>query len=900
MKKTVRIAAMLLAIVTLLTTVLVGCKKKPEDPVETGDPNSGTVTPAVMKNGTYRTFTGVMPSNWNELTYQDDNDTQILSYIGSSFFEYDYEFDAALGGKFNADGSINADAIVPGSFSTNYSAATKLEDVTSTVDAKWGYTAAQKAEGGYAWKITLRQDLKWEDGTPINAHDFVYSMQEQLNPLFMNYRASTYYNNIVIKNAKNYLYSQVDYTYESVKSQEFENNAAALAAGQVIYIDLHALWGASGAPKITSYDETTGVPVLDFANTCPQWVAYNDETLWFDYGYFVSELPDFVKEDGSIDFDALVAYNATAADADKIDIVGDFFFNCAMIYGAYAPLFDVGAQYESAAALKIENTTKVNDFANVGLYAVSDYELVVCMDTPQKLLKEDGSLSYRAAYYMSSLPLVKKSLYESCKTAPATGSTLWTTNYNSTFETSASWGPYKLASFQSGKSYELVRNDNWFGYGLETNKNQYNITKITCELVEKAETQWMGFLSGQYDGVGIDTDHLEYVDSKYAVVNYGSAAYGIQIYSNLDVLKDSGRNNGILAIQDFRQALSLSLDRDNFNKVVFGTLPSTYGVIGEGYFSDVENGVVYRDTPQAKKVLLRTYGFVENADGTWTDGTHTYANIDKAYDAMNGYNPTRAKEYFMSAYNELTANAEKYGYDATKNITLLYGATNATETSTKKMNFMQTLVDTLSAGTPLEGKIKIEMDTRYGSTWSDSFKDGAYDLCIVAGIGGNVLNPFNTIGAFVDPDDSLKFSSWWDSSLEDITFTMPAGNYAGAGQTHTMSVVNWYFCLNGIAEKNGQPKTFNWGEGFAPYEARLEVLAMLEEYVLSKFFSVQCSFDAEMALDGAKFSSISDEYNTFMGYGGIRYNIVNYTDAEWDAFVKANNNDLTTEYKKAE
>ena len=91
---------------------------------------------ADLKQGTYRTYTSVMPSNWNELTYSDNNDTQILNYLVSSFYEYDYEFDESKGGKFNADGSINVDAIVPGGFTVNYSAATALEDVTSTVDAK--------------------------------------------------------------------------------------------------------------------------------------------------------------------------------------------------------------------------------------------------------------------------------------------------------------------------------------------------------------------------------------------------------------------------------------------------------------------------------------------------------------------------------------------------------------------------------------------------------------------------------------------------------------------------------------------------------------------------------------------------------------------------------------------
>ena len=54
------------------------------------------------------------------------------------------------------------------------------------------------------------------------------------------------------------------------------------------------------------------------------------------------------------------------------------------------------------------------------------------------------------------------------------------------------------------------------------------------------------------------------------------------------------------------------------------------------------------------------------------------------------------------------------------------------------------------------------------------------------------------------------------------------------------------------------------------------------------------------ALLSPKFSYISYDYNTFMGLGGMRYMIVNYTDAEWADYVKANNNDLTSEYKKSE
>jgi hypothetical protein len=37
-----------------------------------------------------------------------------------------------------------------------------------------------------------------------------------------------------------------------------------------------------------------------------------------------------------------------------------------------------------------------------------------------------------------------------------------------------------------------------------------------------------------------------------------------------------------------------------------------------------------------------------------------------------------------------------------------------------------------------------------------------------------------------------------------------------------------------------------------------------------------------------------------MGFGGLRYIEVNYTDAEWEAFIAANNNDLAEVYKQSE
>lgn len=822
----------------------------------TGD--STGVTPAVIKKGTYHTTTATMPSNWNELTYQDNNDTQILNYITSGFFEYDYKFDDAKGGKYNADGSINVDAIVPGGYTTNYLAATDLKDVTATVDAKWGYTDAQKAAGGYAWQITLRKDLKWDDGTAIKADDYVYSMQAQLDPDFLNFRADTYYNTLQVKKAKAYFNKNQEATYPSVGTK-YESADAAIAAGEVIYLDVYSLWGASG------YVDKDG-------NKAPQWIPITDETVY--------DTPD-----------AWAAGKAEDA------------FTAKGLFEQYKGMVDVGGKYEACLAIKVANTERDITFEDVGFYKVDDYSFVILMDKSYKFLKDDGSLSYLAAYYMQSLPLVHKAKYEKSKIAPAAGSTLWTSKYNSSLETTASCGPYKLESFQSGKAYTLVKNDNWFGYGLEAYKNQYNVTKIECEKVEEPSQNWMKFLAGEIDGVALDSEHInDYMHSKYVVYTPGTGTFGMQLFSDLNVLKKSGNNNGILAIDEFRQAISLSLNRsDVVEKIWPGTAVACFGLMNSQYYYDVENGGVYRDTTEAKEGILRAYGFTKGADGKWSGGEINGASLDDAYEALTGYNPVKAKELVKVAYDKLVAKAEYYGYDASKGITIVYGSSIDNAKQRQRCQYVQDLLNTLCAGTGLEGKITLKFDASAGDKWSNAFRSGATQIGFGYGFGGNPFNPFDIVGGFVDPENSLNYHTYWDTKNEKMTLTMPAGDYEGAGKTITMSLCNWYKCLNGLADKaNGDTEVYNWDAGYAPASARLVVLAALEEKVIQKAYSVMLIGEYSGELSSPKFSQISYDYNTFMAYGGMRYLVVNYTDAEWAEYVAAHNNDLTSEYKKAE
>ena len=852
----------------LVAALFAGCKEQPVPQVS-------------LKQAEYNTTTSVMPSNWNEFTYADNNDTQIMSYIGSSFFEYDYKFEGDK--KFNPDGSINKAGIVPGAYTTNYSAATKLEDITKTVDAKWGYTDDQKAEGGYAWKITLRDDLKWDDGTAITAADFEYSMKELLDPAFMNFRANTYYDTLMIKNSKAYFFS-----------------------GAPIYAPIVPAYGDGETPDY-SFDLNGAEVYLNTSTTGMTLAGYSLDQLINDY-VGTEEAIAALKAIA----DAANEYGYTLITEENKQTAMDLVGYALMPFGLDWSTMDDAAKEEmyKEALFYISGYGDEVAWDTVGIYAVEgENAIVLCLDKAYSFLKEDGSLSVWAPYYFSSLPLVKKDLYESCKIAPADGATLWTSNYNSSLATTASWGPYKLVEFEAGSHYKLEKNENWYGWNMEQYKNQYNITAINCRKVEEFNTKWMGFLNGSYDDASLQTENVaDYLDSKYVYfTSTSTGTFGMQLYSNLDVLKDSENNNGILAIQEFRHAFNLALNRsDIVEKIWPGSSVPCFGLLNVAYYYDIENspeledGGQYRNATIAKEGILRAYGFTQGADGKWSGGDLSGLSTNDAYDALTGYNPTLAKEKMKEAIAILTADPDKYGYDSSKNITLVYGSSSDTDKQRFRATYLQEVLDDLTKGTALEDKIDVVFDASAGSQWAEAFRSGATQIGFGYGFSGNAFNPFDIIGAFVNPEDSLNYHMYWDTTSIPMTLTMPAGDYAGAGETITMSIQNWYFCLNGLAESEEQEKTYNWGEGFAPVEARLMILSALEEVTIKESRSVMLIAEGGGSFLGAKFSYFSEDEHTFMGFGGIRYMEVNYTDAEWDAYVKQNNNDLSAEYKKSE
>lgn len=779
-------------------------------------------------NYTYNTYTSVSPSDWNELTYQDNNDTQIMSYIGGSFFTYDYAFDS--------EGNIK-----PGEFEVEYSAATKLEDVTVEYATDDRYNVPDDATEQYAYRITLRKDLAWDDGTKITAEDFVYTMKEQLNPDFQNYRADSFYNGgTVIHNAQNYVKQgqsgwyagDTPYTtYSADLDSKLVFNIGPSTEGASDYTAASCSFRASmGFPASYDANKTAAYLVAKYVSgvTVEQIVALQGKTF--------AE----IKADAGMKatWDAIIGWWQTEPDEEL-----DFF----VTHYTYPEV----------------------SFEQVGFFAESKYELVFVLDKSLELLKKDEKgndvLSYKAAYNLGSFPLVKKDLYESCKVRPSTDNALWTTTYNTSLETTASWGPYKLETFQPGKSYTLVTNPEWYGYNMKENKGLYQTTKIDCEVIAEYNTALQKFLAGGLDSIGIDVSvATKYKNSAQAIYTPDDYVGSLQLQSSKEALKSresEGVNKTLLSYADFRKALSLSIDRAEYNDKCTTSSKAGFGLFNSMHYYDVENGGVYRNEDVAKQVLCDVYGV----------DVSKYASLDEAHDAITGFDLEQARALVNKAYDEAIANKD---IKPTDKVVLTFGTSIINQSTQRSYDFLSGEFKELVKGTKLEGKFDTELKA-YDTEWADAFRGGAYDVC-TGGWTGAAWDPGYFLLAYLDPN--YMYSTAWDTSTHPLEFKMEGV----MTEAETMSLLDWYDCLNGA-----EGAKYNWAIGQLEEAKRLTLIAALEKEILTQYYTVpiQNSFGASMI--SYQIEYISRDYNTFMSYGGVKYMKYLYDDAQWAEQVAA-------------
>jgi ABC-type oligopeptide transport system substrate-binding subunit len=434
----------------------------------------------------------------------------------------------------------------------------------------------------------------------------------------------------------------------------------------------------------------------------------------------------------------------------------------------------------------------------------------------------------------------------------------------------------------------FVKNEKWYGWtdgkhvyvdpvdGLTY--PMYQSTEIDCQLVSEIATAKMMFLKGQLMTYPLQTEDIDtYRNSEFCYFTPSEAVYYMILNGNLPAVQEreaaadfdqAAKDLEIITLTSFHQAMGLSFDRALYCDTNSPANGPAFGLVGSAYIYDGENGLSYRSTDAAKQVLCDVYGV----------DVSKYESLDDAHDSITGYNIDLARELITKAYNEALAAGD---IKETDKVVLTFGSGAINETVTRRKNFLADAFAKAAVGTPLEGRIEVELKD-FAAAWANDFRAGAYDVCM-GGWSGAAWDPGYFLLAYLSPD--YMYSKAWDTSSQMMTFTMKGVGENGEDITETMSLLDWYDCLNGSG-------AYDWSSNGLPEAKRLQLIAALEKEVLSVYYTVplENSFSASML--SYQVDYISYEYNTFMSYGGIKYMTFMYDDAEWAEQVNAVNGQL--------
>lgn len=146
----------------------------------------------------------------NPLVYRWSHETQIIDMLATPMFSTEVDWETAMDkgiadfpGDFSKveSGEFNIDAfdyhyILVGA--THYPKDSE-GDEHLTQDGKYDFRAASSFVDT-EWTYTIREDLKFEDGTPITAQTYEYSLKQYLDPVQNNYRSTIYYRTTANRN----------------------------------------------------------------------------------------------------------------------------------------------------------------------------------------------------------------------------------------------------------------------------------------------------------------------------------------------------------------------------------------------------------------------------------------------------------------------------------------------------------------------------------------------------------------------------------------------------------------------------------------------------------------------------------------------------------------------------
>lgn len=743
---------------------------------------------------------GAVNLDWNPHTYELDTDSLVVDMTTIGLYTFELNEDCT------------GYAILP------EMAADYPVDVTAEYVGRFGVSEGETCK---AWRIALNPDATWDNGDPITADDYIYSMQQQLNPKMLNRRADSYYaGQMTIYNAKNYLYNG------RTAYAKIEDPAEALIeSGREVFLDMD-FWGLTGAKDAEG-------------NAAAQYISIADETLY---------------RDASIEDET----------EDEAWVSAKYLFESYLTEGA--PYAQYQSEYLYTADIAPETA-----WEDVGLVKAGDYTIDIILAVPM------DEAAFNLPYNLSSNWLVYEPLYESCKSffdaegkavATEAEAATVTTDYCRSLEKSVAYGPYKMSYFELDKQITFDRNENWYGYSDGKHLGMYQTDVYSVAMIPEHATALLAFLSGELDSIGLRSEDMEkYASSPYIL--YTPSTYTTKITFNTDYAKllEHGTGSQVLVVDEFREAFAFAIDRQHFATAFSAAGIAGFGLINDSYICNPFTGETYRSSEPARRAILETYGL------TWGEGGD-YATMDEAYDALTGYDMEKARALMTTAYQKAV---DAGIYDGESDIVIDFRVYQGETIYVQMFTYLDEQLRAACMGTPFEGKITMTMTIDpdfYQSNYSGN-TDAIFSMW-----GGAPMDPFMLLASvYTDASDGSgnQMEYGYDTSAIALTFRID-------GEDITASLQDWSKWMNretvsGITEALGAFTDYSY-ETRCAFLAGMET-CFLHWFPCTP---VDYSNSASLYSQKIEYASKS-YVNSMVGRGGMSFITFNYDDAGWAEYV---------------
>lgn len=846
---------------------------------------------------TYNTYLSTNPKTWNTHNWESSDESYIPAFCEMGL--YDLQLNESKDGY----------EIV-----TEMAAAMPVDVTDSLTDeelTKYGYKG--NPDKGYVWEIALNEKAVFEDGKAINADTYVDSMERQLDPKMVNFRADSYYaSGFVIANAEKYFKQgrkTIEPTFNYIGDDGESTDANFLTDG-FFYINLVKEGPYAGSVfsnvDVGSLDEVIrnldqkDDPAAQLAGERIQDAVYYYAWKYCDHaGDYAEKWEDIktYKDTSKIDsewcnFDINIdefdnrevyvrkvkgSHPETEADAEAYS-TEKLKADLRLVVSCWARSHT--GKYENQWCWKLPlfgnyfNNYK-ETFDNVGIKKVDDYKI--------KLFLTQAVTELDLKFSLTSSWIVDTELYDSLKVTTTGG--LVATKYATPgggLEGYKSYGPYKLTKYEDGKSFLMEKNDKWYGYHDGKHQGQYQMTGLYTRIITDHNTALQEFEKGNLDDFDLNrTDMKTYGNSSRLTQTYESYTQKISFNSDRSKLlsnqKTAGQNKTILANDKFRKGLSLAIDRNNFaSQTTAGSKASTY-LLNDLYMTDVETGEMYRNTAAGKSVYQSVYGDL---------GGDPYAEgyVPSALDEKSqGFNLNMATKYVAEAFTEELASDQEGHLQNGDEIHLEFRVyDNESETTIDMINFLTAAFKEVvaraneKAGTSISFAIESIKDEDY----YNSAHKGNYDL-IFSTWGGAAINPAGLMQVYCD-STFTSCCEYGFAGKQKNTYLEIDSDGDGVKENKTFDA--WYHEINEIV----------LDKSAADYEVRhtkyCNILAGIEAGILNRFEAVPLVARASSSINSFKIENGSPTYINLIGYGGVRHMTFNYDDAEWAKFVEEHPN----------